>query len=92
MTATLVLFAFHFPWQRVYVWFVLPMPVWLLVVIYVALDGLGAAWESDAAGSVTSATWAVRSSGRSTTRPESDSASCSLDGRAQGGASGRSFA
>jgi membrane associated rhomboid family serine protease len=42
VTATLVLFAFHFPWQRVLVWFVLPMPVWLLVVIYVALDGLGA--------------------------------------------------
>jgi membrane associated rhomboid family serine protease len=42
VTATLVLFAFHFPWQRVYIWFVLPMPVWLLVVIFVALDGLGA--------------------------------------------------
>ena len=43
VTATLVLFAFHFPWQRVYFWFVLPMPVWLLVVVYVLLDGLGAA-------------------------------------------------
>jgi rhomboid family protein len=42
VTATLVLFAFHFPWQRILVWFVLPMPVWLVVVIYVALDGLGA--------------------------------------------------
>ena len=42
VTATLVLFAFHFPWQRVYVWFVFPMPVWLLVVVYVLLDGLGA--------------------------------------------------
>jgi hypothetical protein len=41
VTAALVLFAFHFPWQRVYVWFVLPMPVWLLVVIFVGLDGLG---------------------------------------------------
>lgn len=43
VTATLVLFAFHFPWQRVYVWFVFPMPVWVLVVLYVLLDGLGAA-------------------------------------------------
>jgi membrane associated rhomboid family serine protease len=43
VTATLVLFAFHFPWQRVYVWFVLPMPVWVVVVLYVGLDGLGAA-------------------------------------------------
>jgi membrane associated rhomboid family serine protease len=43
VTATLVLFAFHFPWQRVYIWFVLPMPVWAVVVAYVALDGLGAA-------------------------------------------------
>jgi membrane associated rhomboid family serine protease len=42
VTATLVLFAFHFPWQRIYVWFVFPMPVWALVVLYVVLDGLGA--------------------------------------------------
>jgi membrane associated rhomboid family serine protease len=42
VTATLVLFAFHYPWQRVYVWFVFPMPVWALVVLYVALDALGA--------------------------------------------------
>ena len=42
VTAALVLFAFHFPWQQVYVWFVLPMPMWLLVVLYVALNCLGA--------------------------------------------------
>jgi membrane associated rhomboid family serine protease len=42
VTATLVLFAFHFPWQRIYVWFIFPMPVWVVVVVYVILDGLGA--------------------------------------------------
>lgn len=42
VTAALVLFAFHFPWQRVYLMFVLPMPVWVLVVLYVVLDSLGA--------------------------------------------------
>ncbi len=41
VTASLVVFAFHFPWQRVHVWFVLPMPVWLLVVIFVGLDAIG---------------------------------------------------
>lgn len=43
VTAVLVLFAFHFPWQQITIWFVLPLPVWLAVVIYVAIDGLGAA-------------------------------------------------
>jgi hypothetical protein len=43
VTATLVLFAFNFPWQRVSVWFILPMPVWALVVLYVLMDALGAA-------------------------------------------------
>ena len=43
VTATLVLFAFHFPWQRIHVWFIFPMPVWAVVVLYVILDGLGAA-------------------------------------------------
>jgi membrane associated rhomboid family serine protease len=43
ITATLVLFAFHFPWQRVSLWFVFPMPVWALVVLYVVMDALGAA-------------------------------------------------
>lgn len=41
--ATLVLFAFHFPWQRVHVWFIFPMPVWAVALLYVILDGLGAA-------------------------------------------------
>jgi membrane associated rhomboid family serine protease len=40
--ATLVLFAFHFPWQRIYVWFIMPVPVWVLVVVYALLDSLGA--------------------------------------------------
>ena len=42
MTGVLVLFAFHFPWQRVSLWFVLTMPVWMLVVIFILLDSLGA--------------------------------------------------
>ena len=41
VTAVLVLFAFHFPWQRVSLWFVLTMPVWMLVVIFILLDSLG---------------------------------------------------
>jgi len=43
VTATLVLFAFHFPWQRIHVWFIFPMPVWVMVAIFVGLDMLGAA-------------------------------------------------
>ena len=42
VTAVLVLFACHYPRERVLLMFVLPMPVWLLVVIFVGLDVLGA--------------------------------------------------
>lgn len=42
VTAVLVVYAFHYPRQQVLVMFVIPMPVWLMVVIYVALDVLGA--------------------------------------------------
>jgi membrane associated rhomboid family serine protease len=41
ISAVLVVYAFLYPHQRVLIWFILPMPVWLLVVIYVALDTLG---------------------------------------------------
>ncbi len=41
VTAALVLYAFLYPHQRVLLYFVLPMPVWLLVVLYVGLDVLG---------------------------------------------------
>lgn len=42
VTAALVLYAFLYPRQQVLVMFVLPMPIWLAVAIYVALDALGA--------------------------------------------------
>lgn len=38
ITAVLVLFAFHNPQRVIYIWFVLPIPIWLLVVLQVALD------------------------------------------------------
>ncbi len=38
----LVVYAFHWPHQRVLFFFVLPMPVWLLAVLYVGLDLMGA--------------------------------------------------
>jgi membrane associated rhomboid family serine protease len=41
VTAALVLYAFHYPRQRVYLYFVFPMPIWVLVVLYVALDTSG---------------------------------------------------
>jgi hypothetical protein len=40
--ATLVLFACHFPQQRVLFFFIIPMPVWLLVVVFAGLDLMGA--------------------------------------------------
>jgi membrane associated rhomboid family serine protease len=40
--ATLTVFACHFPRQQVLLFFVIPMPVWGVVVLYVALDLLGA--------------------------------------------------
>jgi len=36
--ALMVIYAFCYPHDRVVLWFLFPMPVWLLVVIYVALD------------------------------------------------------
>jgi membrane associated rhomboid family serine protease len=38
----LVLFALHFPNQRVLLFFILPVPVWLLVPLYVLMDVYGA--------------------------------------------------
>ena len=40
--ATLILFAFHFPRAQVRLYFFIPMPVWLLAVLYVGFDALGA--------------------------------------------------
>ncbi len=42
VVALMVLYAFHFPRQQVLLFFVIPMPIWLLVVLYVILDTLGA--------------------------------------------------
>ena len=42
VVAALVLYAFHHPNQQVLLFFVIPMPVWVLVVAYVVLDMLGA--------------------------------------------------
>lgn len=42
VSAVLVLFAFHFPWQRVSLWFVVTMPVWALVAIFILVNSLGA--------------------------------------------------
>ena len=42
VTAVLVLFAMHFPNRTVLLFFVIPVPVLLLVVVYVMLDALGA--------------------------------------------------
>ena len=74
VTATLVVFAFHFPWQRVYVWFVLPMPVWLLVVIFVGLDVLGVL-----GGGRGGIGHLGGGSSGATTRPDSASAICLRD-------------
>lgn len=41
-TALLMLFALHYPNRIVYLFFVIPVPVMLLVIIYIALDSLGA--------------------------------------------------
>lgn len=41
--AVLVVFAFHFPRERLLLFFVIPMPAWGLVVLYVLLDLAGAA-------------------------------------------------
>ncbi|MGE3806300.1 MAG: rhomboid family intramembrane serine protease [Gemmataceae bacterium] len=36
--ATMVLFCFHYPHRKILLFFVIPVPVWLLVVFYVAQD------------------------------------------------------
>lgn len=42
VTAVVILFAFNFPFRTVLFMFILPMPMWLAAVIFVALDALGA--------------------------------------------------
>ncbi|HXG09321.1 MAG TPA: rhomboid family intramembrane serine protease [Gemmataceae bacterium] len=38
VTAVLVLFALHYPTRMIYIWFILPVPIWLFVVFQVAQD------------------------------------------------------
>jgi len=42
VTAVLVVYAFLNPRQQVLLFFVIPMPIWLMVAIYVVVDALGA--------------------------------------------------
>jgi len=41
VTAVFVLFACHYPREQILVMFVLPMPIWLLVIFYIGFDLLG---------------------------------------------------
>ena len=41
-TAVLMLFAIHYPHQKVLLYFVIPVPVWLLVILFIARDLWGA--------------------------------------------------
>ena len=47
VTAVMVLFALHFPKRIILLFFVLPVPAWLLVIISVALDLSGLLWGSN---------------------------------------------
>jgi membrane associated rhomboid family serine protease len=38
MFATMVLFAFHYPHKPIRIWFLIPIPVWILVSIYLGLN------------------------------------------------------
>src|SRR5207302_823548 len=41
VAAVMVVFAFHYPHQRVLLFFVLPMPIWAVVVLFIALSMAG---------------------------------------------------
>jgi membrane associated rhomboid family serine protease len=41
VTAVMVLYAFHYPHQTILLFFLIPVPIWLLVVIQVAQDSFG---------------------------------------------------
>lgn len=40
VTAVMVLYACHFPRRIIYLWFVIPVPIWFLVVGFIAIDAL----------------------------------------------------
>ena len=41
VTAVLVLFALHYPNYRLYLWFLFPIPIWILVLVEVGQDLMG---------------------------------------------------
>jgi membrane associated rhomboid family serine protease len=49
VTAVLVLFALHYPTHRVLLFFVIPVPMWLVVILFVGMDLMGA-FEAGASG------------------------------------------
>jgi membrane associated rhomboid family serine protease len=42
VTAAFVVYAFNFPRQTVLLFFVLPMPMWVALILYIAIDTMGA--------------------------------------------------
>ncbi|MCE9565922.1 MAG: rhomboid family intramembrane serine protease [Planctomycetes bacterium] len=42
VSAAMVVYAFHYPHQKLYLYFLIPVPVWLLVIVYLCSDMLGA--------------------------------------------------
>jgi len=40
VTAVMVIYALHFPQRIIYLWFIIPIPIWVLVVFQVASDTL----------------------------------------------------
>ncbi len=42
VTATLIVFAFNYPRQKVLLYFIIPMPVWLLAALWIGYDAIAA--------------------------------------------------
>lgn len=47
VTAVIVLYACHYPRQQILLFFVIPMPVWLVVVVFTGLDAAGVLRSDD---------------------------------------------
>jgi membrane associated rhomboid family serine protease len=43
VTAIFVIYAFHFPTQQVLLFFILRLPIWVVVILFIAMDVFGAA-------------------------------------------------
>ena len=50
ISAVMVIYAFHFPKRMFYIWFVLPVPAAILIVLYILSDISGALGVSDRGG------------------------------------------